>query len=48
MKGDKGKDPVLSALFPRLTFFSEFSGTLLGFDDYVSKYKFPLSPEECY
>jgi hypothetical protein len=39
MKGDKGMLYTLPNFFVFvLTLFVEFSGTLLGFDDYVSKY----------
>lgn len=48
MKGDKGMfsaftDPILHVL----TSFVEFSGTLLGFDDYVSKYIDCILPMIC-
>lgn len=38
MKGDKGMSShtPLEAIWPDVS--TEFSGTLLGFDDYVSKY----------
>jgi uncharacterized protein YbcI len=31
-----------------LTWTEEFSGTLLGFDDYVSKYPFSIRSSVCY
>jgi hypothetical protein len=43
MKGDKGMFiPALSSSFAK-SLCLEFSGTLLGFDDYVSKYSKLLS-----
>jgi hypothetical protein len=38
MKGDKGVSLPLLFSITSANLFAEFSGTLLGFDDYVSKY----------
>lgn len=45
MKGDKGMLLTLQALYQSADRSAEFSGTLLGFDDYVSQYSH-LSPKE--
>ena len=37
MKGDKGSCEYAHGLDDGLTDYPEFSGTLMGFDDYVSK-----------
>jgi hypothetical protein len=48
MKGDKGKPLNLTDhAVHMLTSCVEFSGTLLGFDDYVSKYFMCLSGDLC-
>jgi len=38
MKGDKGSIKPAQSGCNKLTRLSEFAGTLLGFDDYVSEY----------
>ena len=38
MKGDKGKLPFAIRIPADTEWAREFSGTLLGFDDYVSKF----------
>jgi hypothetical protein len=43
MKGDKGKLWPALNIYILLTQLAEFSGTLLGFDDYVSEY--PFAPD---